>query len=522
MHVATLLHKLGERVKGVIEGFDRIVFKGILRPICYAAGMSLYLSYNKVLNKDYKDWITDKSATIIRDAEDYALQQSGTPIIYLSSSTTRKETVAHEKQKENGIQSGLIGAWSCVEACNTFKAVYDRESGFPQLRSNSSRCKHIYFYFDHEEYGFMSIRLQTWAPFEIQIALNGREWLKRQLDKAGVGYDLCGNKFIHIDNYDIAQSLLNDQVFTRWIDMLAGFVPNVFPSMTSILGDNMSYTWTLWQSEWARDYIFTDMATLNAYMPHLLRHAVITGTSDRVLRYLGHPVCADGMPRLNANPEVSSRANCWYDGARVRHWVGKNSVKVYNELNVLRIEFTMNDPTRYRINRLAEGSLSDEKKLMPLRKGIADIAPRTKVCSQRIDCFSKQLAAMEEDLTVEELLSQISKSIMKGGRPFRGLEVTGKDMDLLKAIADPRFSVDAITNKYLRESLAGSSWANGLTGKSLSARVSRNLRLLREHGIIKKLPKQNKYMLTDKGRLLTTAINQFLGAKISDLSRLAA
>ena len=45
---------------------------------------------------------------------------------------------------------------------------------------------------------------------------------------------------------------------------------------------------------------------------------------------------------------------------------------------------------------------------------------------------------------------------------------------------------------------------------------------MREHGIIKKLPNQNKYMLTAKGRLLTAALSQFLGANLSDLSKLAA
>ena len=59
-------------------------------------------------------------------------------------------------------------------------------------------------------------------------------------------------------------------------------------------------------------------------------------------------------------------------------------------------------------------------------------------------------------------------------------------------------------------------------GRSLSGRISRHLRLLREHGIIKKLPNQHKYLLTAKGRLLTTALNQLLGANISDLSKLAA
>jgi len=77
-------------------------------------------------------------------------------------------------------------------------------------------------------------------------------------------------------------------------------------------------------------------------------------------------------------------------------------------------------------------------------------------------------------------------------------------------------------NKHLQESLGKTPWANGLVGRGLSSRISRHMRLLREHGLIKKLPKQHRYTLTAKGRLLATALNQFLGAKVSDLSKLAA
>ena len=39
----TLFHRFGGLVNGVIKGFDRIVFKGHIRPIMFAAGMQLFL-----------------------------------------------------------------------------------------------------------------------------------------------------------------------------------------------------------------------------------------------------------------------------------------------------------------------------------------------------------------------------------------------------------------------------------------------------------------------------------------------
>lgn len=408
-----------------------------------------------------------------------------------------------------------------MESCNTFKAVYDKVAGFPQIKPQGSWCKHLYFYYDHPELGFMSIRLMTWAPYEIQIALNGRQWLKRLLDADGIPYILEGNKFLHVDNYPAAQTLLNSQLDTRWVELLNGFLPDVFPAMQELSGGEFSYTWTLWQSEWAKDYIFESPENLSVQMEPLLRHAFLTGTSERVLRYMGKLVRPDGQPHHAANPELATRVNQWYDGARIRHWVDKNNLKCYNEQNVLRFEFTMNDPSRFRIYRTVTGSESKAKKFLPMRRGIANITVRTQVSSARINSFTEQVASLGGEACVGDLISKVSKPVTSNGKRYRGLEVTGKDLVLLQAIADTKYHVDAITNKHLQEALGGSSWANRMEGRRLSGRISRQLRLLREHGLIKKLPKQHKYMLTDKGRQLTTALNQFLGAKVDDLATLA-
>jgi hypothetical protein len=60
-------------------------------------------------------------------------------------------------------------------------------------------------------------------------------------------------------------------------------------------------------------------------MDTLLRHTLLTGTSDRVLRYLARPVRPDGQPHPLSFPEVLTRVQCWQDGARIRHFADNNS-----------------------------------------------------------------------------------------------------------------------------------------------------------------------------------------------------
>jgi len=518
----TLLNKFSDAVKGVISGFDRIVFKGMLMPIMFAAGMESFLRSQQVLNKDFKTYAIKQSKAIVESADAFAQREANRQIIYIPSSNLRKETLAHDLQKESGVKEGLIGIWSCVESCRTYRSTFNPKASCPILRSEQSRCKHLYFYFDDPVYGFMSVRLQTWAPYEIQIALNGREWLRRSLDAAGCGYILSGNKFLHIDDYCLAQSILDAQLKADFKGILKGFLPMVFPVMPEIL-PGMSYYWILWQSEIAKDYIFKDADSVQILMNDFMLHALMTGSGERILQYFGSPVRANGQPYPNSNPEILSRAKLWYNGLRVRHWNGKNSVKFYNEHNVLRFEMTMNDPKKYKIYRHTEKQdKSEPKKLMPIRKGIADITVRAAVSSQVVDRFTEHMASAKETTRLEELLASISAPVIRDGKRSRALDAFGKDLGILRAIADPVFDVSAITNKELQKILKGTPWANGMSDKQLSGRISRHFALLRQHGLIKKLPNQRKYVLTDKGYKTTSAITVALASSVSALLGLAA
>jgi len=518
----TLSSKFNSIVNSVIVGFDRIVFKGIIPSIVYSAGIQSFLISRNVLNKDFKAYAMAQSQTIVASAEEISQSQCGCGIAYIPSINVRKEELAHKRQKESGAKEGLIGVWACVESCNTFRSTYDPTQKYPFLRAERSRCKHLYFYFDDPVYGFMSIRLQTWAPYEIQIALNGREWLRRSLDSVGCGYVLSGNKFLHIDDYGLAQELLDLQTRTCFEDVLNGFLPSVFPLMPEVLGP-LRYYWTFWQSEMAKDYIFNDKGALGALMDDFQIHALVTGNGERILKYFGSPTRLDGQPRMNSHKEVLSRTNDWHDGLRVRHWDGKNSVKLYNEQNVLRFEMTMNDPRKFRIYRHAEGQCKSEpKKLMPMRKGIADAAARADISKNIVNRFSEHMAAVEEKTRLGELLAPVASPVSRQGKKARALDVFGKDREFICAISDPAFDVHAITNEGLQKRLAGTAWAKNMSGGRLSGRISRHLRLLREHGLIRKLPNQRKYSLTDKGRKLTAAIEAASAASVNDLIKLAA
>ena len=184
---AALMHRLVERlgraVKGVLTGFDRIVFKGSILPLAYEKGAMSFLRWRGVLNKDYKGWMLRQSEQLIEAIDRHSREQCGIGITHLSSWREDKEQLAQRRQKARGIESGLLGAWSCLESGRSYRAPYCAQSGYPQLRRHTPTCKHVYLYVDHADYGWMNLRIQTWFPYPIQICLNGLEWLRRRMEQ---------------------------------------------------------------------------------------------------------------------------------------------------------------------------------------------------------------------------------------------------------------------------------------------------------------------------------------------------
>ncbi len=86
----TLLQRFGDKVKGYISGFARLVFKGMLRPIMFAAGAQGFLATHGVLNKDYKEWMISQSTALVQTVDEYAKASCGQGITWIPSYRTRK------------------------------------------------------------------------------------------------------------------------------------------------------------------------------------------------------------------------------------------------------------------------------------------------------------------------------------------------------------------------------------------------------------------------------------------------
>jgi hypothetical protein len=502
-------------VIGVLHGWDRLRLQGTLRSLYYQPVMEEYLRQAGVLWKDFKTFTTTLTARVRQAAVDLAARHHR-PMLYLNSSRTRKEDQARKIQQRDKIQLGLIAVFSCVEPCRTWFLRGNRITRKLELRLQWGKCIHLYFYWMHEQLGFLHLRLQSWFPFLIQICLNGREWLARQMDQTKLRYQREDNCFPWIDDVSGAQALMDQQHRTNWPVLLRPLLKQCHPLHAEISRPiERDYYWTAAETEYATDVMFRDRGALARIYPALVHHAVMTFGSEQVLRFM-HRSAQIGLQ------EVQSDRRRWPDGVRVKHWVNKNSLKCYDKGSVLRVEATINEPRDFRSFRAAEKSPGGPKRWRELRRSVSDFHRRSEVSRAATERYLTALAAIHVQTRLAEQASQVCQPVRRDGRRYRALNPLGEnDAELITIVNRGEFSLNGFRNRDLRSHLYPATKDKQKQRREMAA-VGRRLRLLRAHGLIAKVPKTHRYIVTEKGRNVITALLAARQANTEKLTALAA
>jgi hypothetical protein len=509
------LERHPSRIVGVLSGFDRMLFRGTLRSICHLTGMDRFLSSQRVLYKDFGAYVNQLSEQLKDHAESVA-RRAGRPFRYVASAEESKEEIARKVLEENPIQEGLVCVLTCVEPCRTFSIRKDPARKRLRLVGEPRKCLRVYFYYVDRDFGLMHIRLQTWLPFPIQVCLNGREYLARQLTKAGIGYEQRDNCFVRIDDLPRAQAILDRLVkrkWPRWLRLL-GRRHNPLVGATTGLRPH-DYYWTLRQGEWATDAMFTDAAALHEICPALVRHAIEQFDSQQVLRFLGR--------RLHArfNGEVRSELKHRPEGICVKHWVEENSIKMYDKQgSILRIETTINNPRRFAVRRGATRQGRRCVAWVPMRKSVADIPRLTQVPQAANQRYLQALASVNPPQPAAQVLDPVSRRVVQQGRSFRALRpVSPEEAAWFRILLNGAFRIQGFRNRQVRRLLFPTAEQDPVARKQSSGRVTRFIRLLRAHGLVRKVPGCRYYRVTDKGTQVMTSAQTL---RLSNIACLAA
>ena len=516
-----------DRISGVLSGFDRLVFRGALRSIAHKAGMKSYLWAHQILLKDFGSHV-EKVSQRLREASWAEAEAWGRPVKYLPSGQTDKDEMARGIAHQEGVTSGLVCVLTCVEPCWSYEIHRNRETKKLELPPRYRKCLFLYHSQLHPQLGWMNARIQTWFPFPIQICLKGREWLSRQMEAAGIEYVRQDNCFPWIGDWQKAQRLMDQQLKANWPKLLNGIAGQLNPLHAEIFRQYpVAYYWSTYQSEWATDVVFREATCLRRLFPRLVQHAVTNLGCTDVMRFLGKRVKLNGEVPKWFNGEVVSDLKHRQEGVRVKHSVNGNSVKAYDKAftvvgSVLRAEATVHNGDDFRVYRPKEGDPDGELAWRPMRRGIADLHRRAEVSCKATERYLDALAAVEQDSSLEELIQRLGQPRQWRGRRVRALRPFGDDRALLEAVNRGEFSLNGFRNRDLQRIFFPQAALSQQEKRRRSAWVSRKLRLLRAHGLIRKVTATHRYQVTDAGRRIITAILCALRSTVRQLTSIAA
>lgn len=488
--MTSLTERYASKIRGVLSCFDRVVITGTIPEICHAAAMTNYLYGAKIRIFDYPKFAEPLRDEIRNHAERLA-QENGLEIEFIRKKDFRKEERIKKIVAQRGDHPGLVHIFSGMESCPSFQPWHDKKTGKTFLKSREAKCLHYYFYFLHEDLGLCYLRVPTWAPFRLQFYYNGHNQLAVLMRKKGMGFHLVDNAFWEIKDFEKAQDLVDTLRVYRMQRQLDQVALDFCPVIRHFVS---GYHWSLMEVEWATDIVFKRQADLKPLYENISRTAIHAVKAEQVTTFLGRKVTA------NFQGEIGNNFHTRVEGTVIKHHMGPVSIKLYDKLGiVLRIETTANDVGFFKHHRKVEHREGTwEMKVAPVKKSIYSLPVLGELMGAANHRYLEFISAIEDPTVGIKNLEKISKPAEDGRRTYRGFNFFDeKDHQLFEGIVRGEFNIHGLKNCLLRAVLVGKS----------GPQISRILKRLLLHGLIKKVRGTYRYYLTRLGKkVVTTAL----------------
>ena len=429
----------------------------------------------------------------------------GRPFQYLSV-PTRKEDLARKMAEKEGIQRGLICIYSVLEPCRTFSFRF--EKGRPFVQSARRKCLFIYFYFMDRKFGLIHVKLQTWFPMQIQVYVNGHEWLERKLTANGISYTKHDNVFLRVEDWDRAQKLSDRFVRIDWPRILERYARYVNPLLKTLLHGCQHY-WVTSQSEYSTDIIFKSSSDLGELYPRLLSHSTLCFGAKDVMSFLGRKLTGHFLGEIISDMKDGG----WrkrIPGARIKHRVKENWLKMYDKAgSVLRVEMVINNPEEFKVRKKVTRKNRRVMEWVPMRKGVAYLFRYRDISRQANYRYLDALAVVDDPTPAIQQLDDITtRKKTASGRGVRAFNPLSRDdIQLFKAMMAGEHHIRGLSNADIRTCLEGSSHLRDLVSypKKQSAKVSRILSRFHTHKLIAKIPRTRRWRVTNRGKQIMAA-----------------
>jgi hypothetical protein len=473
--MANIPELLSGHVTLEVECLDRLYLNGYIGRLATPGGLVTFM--REQLDKPIPSPVVLGQVTErFREAVKSKAEREGIPI-YQFDHKERKDDVANRIRQQRGMRDGIVFIGVAQEKAQAFSG--KKVGGqFEFTRDRAVYVNHYYFYIDDADFGPLFLKVCSYAPWGIKLCLNGHEWAKRQLARAGIGYEALDNGFLSCARPEKLQRICDalgpeeiERVFRKWLQRV--------PLPLRAQDREAGYDWALsiWQMEVSLTQIFDRPLRGREFFEEIIRDNLDLGRPDRV------QLIFDRVVTKKTPGEFRTRVI--QDGVHPSlHIQYKNfDLKQYfKEGRGCRTEGTFRNPKDFEVN-----------------KGLVNLPYLAKIGRQ----INRRLLEVERvshnsGLSGDSIQRVVQPTVTEDGDKAPSLKFgQPRVMALLLALTLFQHLIDGFHNRDLRSLMAD---LLGVTTEQYTAsQMTYDLRRLRLKGLIFRPPRTNRYFVTPYG-----------------------
>ncbi|HEX2052703.1 MAG TPA: hypothetical protein VHJ78_03120, partial [Actinomycetota bacterium] len=429
----------------------------------------------------------------------------GVPLVDFAKGQ-RKDDVAREFLAHFEGTEGVLFVGRAQERTAVFRTQKRRNphtgATYPWIVRSSAMVNHFYVYAIDEDFGPFFIKFCGYFPYNAKLCLNGNEWAKRQAAKAGVAFEALDNGFAACEEPRRLQRICDrlgpahiDRLLRKWLARL----PHPFTAADRRAG--YRYELSVLQAEFSLTQVLDRPLTGRVFFEEVVRENVDLGRPDRVSLVFD---CKIQRGRRKPTPG-RFRTRIFTQGVTPSLHVEYKTTRVkqyHKEGRALRTETTINDSRDFGIGK----QLCN----LPALRVVGFSANRRLLAVQRIT---------HDPVIGEEVFASVAQPVVVDGQRAPALRFgDARVHGLLAAVAVYRLQSEGFTQRQLRDHLAP---LLGLRPDQLNpGRMTYDLRRLRLHGLIERIPGTHRYRPTPTGwrvaLFLTHAYSRFIRTGLAE------
>jgi hypothetical protein len=391
----------------------------------------------------------------------------------------RKDDVMHEHLARFTGTEGVLFIGRAQEKTSLFRTERRRDAhgdSYPWIVRATGVVNQFYVYAVDDDFGPFFLKFCSYFPYNAKLCLNGHEWAKRQAAKAGIGFTALDNGFATCADPAAVQAICDrlgpeqiDGLLRKWLARL----PHPFSSADRDAG--YRYDIAVWQAEFSLTQVLDRPISGRVFFEHVIRDNLDAGRPDQVCLIFNRRVRRDtpGTFRTRVITEgVTPSLHIDYKHTTIKQY--------HKEGRALRTETTINDTRDFGIGKRLTN--------LPALREIGLSANRRLLGVQRLS--HNPIRAAEAFTAVHE------PTITDTGARIAGLRLGDRRAHtLLQALLMFRLLPNGFLNRDLRALLAELLGIDTIT----AGQMSYDLRRLRAHRLITRIPRSHRYRLTDTG-----------------------